>query len=218
MTALLNQERRRRAQEAQEEHRKRILEVANEVFAKYPFDQIELKTIARKSGLKHGMASLYFQSLPLLFLTLLKRKLGLWYDSVEEDMTRSDAPLAPDDAVALIIDALVGTPHLLRFLALSPVVLDSLEADTGDVYFLRRWQSERLERLAAVLEERCPTLDSGRGFAFLRRAEMLAGAVAPLHRPPTGLTVAAADPDLRKLHPDTRTELTVLLEPMFNVE
>ena len=94
MGKLIDRSKRERAQERRVLRKKRIIEVAQSIFARMPYVEVTLDAIGQSADVDRGVASMYFGSKEELFLLLLKKELEGWYEVLEGHFEEETESLA----------------------------------------------------------------------------------------------------------------------------
>ena len=163
MSALLNRERRAKAQETRRKRRGAILAAAADLFEKQPYDSVTLDTIGRRVGVAKGIASLHFHTKEELFLEVMRSELDEWFDAVELRIEGAAGPL-PE----ILAEELAARPTMTRLLC----VLHNITEQNVEILpaqnFLNRLR-DRTTALGRTIEQNHPAFPQGEGAIFLRR-------------------------------------------------
>jgi AcrR family transcriptional regulator len=188
MSALLNKEKRARAQKARRQRREEIIAAAAHLFERQPYSEMSLDIIGRRVGAAKGLASLHFPTREDLFLEVLKRWLAEWFDEIEQRLQDAAEPPDADALASLLAADLAGRPTLTRLVAvLHNAMEQNVEVMSAQDFV--DWIRERSLALARTIEERCAGFGPGDGPPFLRR---LAAVVVGLRQTasPSGMFAA----------------------------
>lgn len=205
MSALLDKKRIAQAKMARREKRRAILEAAGHMFARQPYEELDLDAIGRRAGVSKGIASLHFNTKEELFLEVLRGELGEWFEAIGKRL--SAAPPEDGEALAaMLVEEIERQSGLARLMtALHNVLEKSVEILPAQNFI--HWMRERTLSLGAVLEREVAGFEPGTGASFLRR---LAVVVIGLHQTTNLSGVFSAilqDDDMAELHADLNGEL-----------
>jgi AcrR family transcriptional regulator len=211
MAALVNRERRAKAQEIRRKRRSAILAAAAELFEKQSYESVNLDAIGRRVGVAKGIASLHFATKEELFLEVMKSQLDSWFDAVERKLQQADEPLERELLVELLTAELAGRPAMTRLLCVLRNVMEQNVEILPAQNFLSSLRDRTLS-LARTIEQQCASFQPGEGDAFMRR---LGAVVAGLRQPAALSGVFQAlveDDDMASLRAITNEELRILIE------
>jgi AcrR family transcriptional regulator len=188
MGKLIDPDRTRRAKQARDERAAAILAAAHQTFVRFSYSEVTLELIGRQAGVKQGQATLAYRSREELFLAVVTKQLGSWYDALESELGAGGGALSPEEIADLVAHGLAARPDLTRLLGSLHTALE-LHGDGLEVHRFYHWQRERLLGLAEAVARRAPGADRWDAFDALYRAHLTAAAVHPLSRPVGNLAV-----------------------------
>lgn len=213
MGKLLKKGAREAARKRERERRASILEAAAHTFIHTPYADVDLDAIGRRAGVPTGMTSAYVGTREELYLVVLRRSLDPWFEEVGERLAASERTLKRTALAGLVTGSLTAELDRVRLLGLLPTVLEHNVEPVPAMDFTR-WLRERVERLGASMEKRCPGLGPGEGVVLLLCLQVLFGGVL-LERNVSGMFAAAlqdAFPGLSGFDPvSAMTDLAVRL-------
>jgi AcrR family transcriptional regulator len=213
MSALLDKNRMARAKLARREKRRAILEAAAHMFARQPYEELDLDAIGRRAGVSKGIASLHFNTKEELFLELLRNELEGWFGDLEKRLSDSP-PENPEALTEMLAVDLEGRNLMTRLMTLLQSVLEKSVEILPAQNFIT-WIQDRTSSLGKVLERECAGFEPGAGATFLRR---LAVVVVGLHQTTNLSGVFAAvvqDDDMAELHADLGEELRSMIRAVM---
>lgn len=164
---------RARSGEAKQERRDAILETALGMYERDPrFAAFTMAALAKEAGLAKGTLYLYFRAKEELFLALLERLFGEWFDDVDGRLERGRAPWTGEAVAALLARSAAERPTLVRLLAIQGSILEENVEREAALAFKTRVM-ERTAATGAALEARLPWLGEGGGARLLVRLHAL---------------------------------------------
>ena len=159
-----------------------------------PYVEVTLDAIGQSADVDRGVASMYFGSKEELFLLLLKKQLGEWYESLEERFEDVSGSLAADELAEVLASSLVERSIMVRYLSLLPVVLEQ-NMEVMEVFSFQRWRLERMNRVARSLEKVSQSLGDGAGFRLLHLLQLVAAGLEPAANPKGSAAFDRGNPD-----------------------
>lgn len=215
MGRLIDQGRRRHAQEAKQRRMKRILEAAAYMVQRLPYSQVTMDSISQRAKVKKGIASMYFGSKEKLFMELASHELDRWFDQLEQRFEVSGAASEPGDVSRVFAEQIAEGGVFPRLLSLLSTVLDhNLEVEAV-VPFLRRLQAQ-MEEAGRNLASRCDRLSPEQGARLLRLLLTLMAGAHPFSNPIGVGLIAMADPSMAPLRVDLEKDLPELVAVFFD--
>jgi AcrR family transcriptional regulator len=209
MSALLDKNRIARAKMARREKRRAILEAAGHMFARQPYEELDLDAIGRRAGVSKGIASLHFNTKDELFLEVLRGELGEWFGAVERRLS-ADPPVDGEALAGMLVEELERRSGLARLMILLHNALEKSVEILPAQNFVH-WMRDRTLSLGEILEREVAGFGPGTGAPFLRR---LAVVVIGLHQTANLSGVFSAilqDDDMSELHADLDGELRSMI-------
>jgi AcrR family transcriptional regulator len=206
MGRLIDRDRKERAKKAKKVRIANILEEARRSFLKLPYVEITLDAIGRRSGVKKGIASMYFGSKEELYLKLLQEELEDWYDAIERGLEAQPARMSDRKVAGLLASSLAERKGMLRYLAQAAIVLEQ-NTEIMEAYRFHRWQRDRMVEVGNKLERRVAGMKDGDGLRLLHRIQLIAAGYQPYFDPRGSLAVNLIDPDFEDLRLDMEPEI-----------
>lgn len=200
------------------ERRQVLIDQAWGLFQSQPYEAISIIDVAQRAGLAKGTVYLYFRTKEALFLAVLIHQFSLWFDRVDAALTSADSPASGQIAqvVAVLTDALMHSPALVRLFAIVHVVLER-NIDYADALHFKQFLLGRVTGTGALLEDHLDYLAQGEGAQVLMRAYALVIGVQHMADPAPVVrevlhTEAELSPFLIDFQQEFSTLLTALLE------
>jgi len=202
---------RARKAEDKQERRVAILEVAREAFRKGSFPDVKMSEVAERSGLAKGTVFLYFPTKEALFLALLEEELGLWFEALDKELSRGEAPWTARHAAKVIAATVLAREELARLLMLLHVVLEqNVERDVALKF--KAMLLEHMGRTGQLLETRLPFLAAGQGGHFLLTLNGLVIGLKQMAEPGPVIREVLELPEMEPLRVDFAAELEGAVE------
>lgn len=176
-----------------ESRRDAIVEAAGEALDRGDYAAVRMQGVARAAGLAKGTVYLYFGSKEALFLALIERELGAWFDAVDAGL----AGAAAGDAavIEVLTSALAVQPRLPRLLAILHTVLEhNIDFDTA--YRFKAMLRRRCQETGAALEGALPRLPPGDGVTLILRMHALVIGLEHGARPAPVVSEVLARPEM----------------------
>jgi AcrR family transcriptional regulator len=192
--------------------REEILGAALRLFRRRRYEAITIAEVAKESRIAKGTVYLYYRTKEAIFLGLLGRALGHWFDALDRALAIEPSPANPasTEFIDWTLDSLAGRDAFLRLMAVMHSVLEqNLELETALQF--KRELAVRTARSGQALDSRLQ-LPAGSGVRLL--LQMLAMVIGLQHLATPDPRVAAAmarDPRLALFRIDFNTELRALL-------
>lgn len=207
--------RKRAVNAEQKEARKRtILQAGYDMFADLDYDDVNVASVARRSGIAKGTVYLYFNTKEELFLELCRDAFLRWYGAMEEGLKEERKPVSIPRVVALFADTLEADPEFLRLLAILHSRLEqNVEAET--LLAFRRDIRDGAVRLGNAMEEHLDFVNRGEGAVLVIRIQALIIGLQHMAAPPADIASDLDSGDLEifniNLGSALKETLTVLM-------
>jgi AcrR family transcriptional regulator len=212
MSALLDRNKRAQVRKARREKRRAILEAASHMFARQPYEELDLDAIGRRAGVSRGIASLHFNTKEELFLELLKGELAVWFDAMEE-LIQASPPKDGEALAKILAEDLRGRGKLTRLMTLLHNVLEK-SVEILPAHDFMHWMRDRTISLGQILERRCGGFGPGDGAPFLRRLAVVVVGIRQTSNLSGVFAAILQDDDMSGLHADFESELHELIRKM----
>lgn len=214
MGKLIDKRRREQAKLAKKERMLRIREEATRSFVKLPYVEITLDAVGQRAGVKKGVASMYFGTKEELFLELLREQLDGWYGELEQKLSAQRSRMSSSKSARLVANSLAERSVLVRFLSLAQVVLEqNMEIMSADRF--HRWQSDRMTKVGAALEQKSRELERGTGKRLLHLVQLMAAAYHGYSDPRGSLAFNLHDPDFADFRIDMSRDLETITHALM---
>lgn len=176
MGRLIDPDRRRRAREAREERKRRILSEADRSFVELPPAEVDLDVIGRRADVKAGIVSMYFGSREELYMAVLRRRLEAWREDLEKRLGRIGRPAGAGRVADDLAASLAACPELVRLLGVMGTMVEGC-GDLAAALGFSRWYREQLTAVAGTVAKRCRGLGRDEAARLVHRTHLLAGAL-----------------------------------------
>jgi AcrR family transcriptional regulator len=164
---------RARNQDDKNARRETILTAAIQLLAARPFAAVTMADVAQACGIAKGTLYLYFSTKEELFVAALERELERWSDALTQTLAGRDR-LDPRSFAHVLTEALLGSPELVRLLALYHPLLEQNVPANARTRF-EEVRRDRLDRVGTAIE-RTLQLRAGDGSKLVGRVHaFLAG-------------------------------------------
>lgn len=197
---------RARSGEAKEERREAILATALRMYERDPrFAAFTMAALAKEAGLAKGTLYLYFRTKEELFLALLERLFGEWFDDVDGRLARGKT-WSGDTVAALLAASAAERPTLVWLLAIQGSILEeNVDADAALAFKTR--VMGRTGETGAAIEARLAWLAEGGGARLLVRLHALVVGLWQMAEPAAVIRGVLDDPALAAARVDFAREL-----------
>jgi AcrR family transcriptional regulator len=195
---------RARRDENKQERREAVLAAALAVWNETTWSAFTMADVAERAGIVKGTVYLYYATKEALFLALLGRLMGQYFDAVDAKLAEGGR-WSPKRVARVLATELSGREALTRMLPLLGGVLEqNIEYDAALAF--KRVTLERFDRTAERMERRA-ALRRGDGMRVLLRASALLTGLANMAFPaPVIERVFENEPSLRVLRIDLSEE------------
>lgn len=185
--------------------REAILEAASRLLRERPSDEITVAAVAERAGLAKGTVYLYVRTREELFLALTQHRIDEWLDALDARLPKLRAGAGGDAVARILSETLAPRRELLTLLRdLHAVFERNVEPEA--VLGFKRALLARCVRTGGELE-RTVRLPAGEGTRALLRIHALVVGLWQMADASPAVARALADPGLRALRIDFRSEL-----------
>src|SRR5215213_2905584 len=185
---------RARSDEEKRERREAILGTALAMYERDPsFAAFTMAALAEEAGLAKGTPYLYFRTKEELFLALVGRLFGEWFDEVDARLERGRGAWTAERAAEVALASIRGRTTLARLLSILPAIVER-NVETG-----------------ARLEARLPFLAAGEGARLLVHLHALVIGVWQLAEPSPVIRRVMETPELAPARVDFEEDLRLLI-------
>ena len=200
--------------EQKAERREAILDAAADLFRERPIAAISIGEVAQRAGIAKGSVYRYFTTKEEIFLDLLVRDLGGWFEALTEALASEGGASSPARLAALIVESLRPREMMLRLLSLLfSDIEQNLSLDA--VRAFKRWLLERVGAAGAAIEAALPALPAGAGGRVVLRLNALVAGLWPMAHPAANTKKALSGPKMAPLRVDFYPELEAALGAML---
>lgn len=151
------------------ERRQQILQTAARLFETASYDKVSMLDVARLSGVAKGTVYLYYKTKEELFLALLDRAFGEWFDDLQQRLKAlpdGERLVRITAFAAILTGSLQQHSLLLRLLPILHTVLEHNIPYPAALEFKRHLR-EHLERTGEQIEGSFDFLRAGQGAELL---------------------------------------------------
>jgi AcrR family transcriptional regulator len=198
---------RARGPDQKAERSEAILEIAEQWIQREPFDAINMGDLARRLGLAKGTLYLYYATKEALFLAVLWRVFGRFFDRAEAALRAQ--PRTRSGVSDALLGALAATPSLRHLTAILHSVLEHNVSDeevAAFKHFLRR----RVGVLGTLIDQRL-RWPAGSGATLLLRFHVLLIGLHHVSNPSPAVERALSDEALGLFRIDFDGQLAEML-------
>ncbi|OLT16487.1 hypothetical protein BJF78_14495 [Pseudonocardia sp. CNS-139] len=191
--------------------RRAILDVAQDMLATTPVEEISLRALSRRAGLASSNVLRYFGSRETIFLEVVDRLWTRWLDDLQERLAGlGPAPDRPDVA-RTVAASLAAHPQFCELVSVQSSVLERNASVEDIVSFKRRALAHR-DRTASLVAGAVPGLGERAARELTSLTTTFVAGLWPLANPGPAVAAATATPDLAAAHVDFTTRLTRMLD------
>lgn len=206
--------RQARSAEQKEAKRDRILAAARGLFREHGYDDTDVASIARESGIAKGTVYLYFESKEEIFLELHRRAWGRWVAAMREGL---DDP-SLHHSIPKVVGVVTRTLDENRELTDTIIILHTrLEQNISEERALAFKEELRdgITELGRLMEDHLDFLRPGDGATLLVRTRaMIIGLSHLTHPSPVVADILSRD-DMRLFRVDLSRAVTEMLTVML---
>ena len=178
-----------------ETRRRTILAAALQLFREVPYAELRMADLAQRLGLGKGTLYLYFPTKEALFLSVLQREMGAWFDAATERLDATPSGTSAAAVAASLVEELLARPLLPGLQALLHGVLEQNVPRVEAMAFAKFLQSSVL-RVGERLERVLPELPRGQGAAYLIRFHALVMGTQLMSSRPPVVREAIQEPEM----------------------
>ncbi len=149
-----------------EARRDAILVAARALFMEAGFFDVNMATIAKRSGLAKGTVYLYFKTKEEIFLTLSTEEFENWLSEFDQALGKAGADLEIPDFLEILMGTLRERKVMQRLQPLLHLVLEK-NISYDQAFAFKQNLKERSEGTSRLVEHALPFLAEGQGIAVL---------------------------------------------------
>jgi AcrR family transcriptional regulator len=206
--------RRARSDEAKQERRDAILADALAMYEANPsFAAFTMSALAERAGLAKGTLYLYFRTKEEVFLAIVDRLFGAWFDEIDTALGEGGAWTA-DRAADALMQVTRRHTTLARLLSImGSIVEHNVPFETAAAF--KRGVYKRAADTGERLEARLAFLAAGQGARLLVWLHALVIGFWQLHEPSPTIQRILADPEMAMGRVDFEQDLGLLLRTLL---
>ncbi len=189
-----------------EARREAILAAARDLFLEAGFFDVNMASIAKRSGLAKGTVYLYFQTKEEIFLTLSTEEFENWLDMFDEELVKAGDNLEIKSFLDVLKRVLHQRDVMTRLISLLHLVLEK-NISFEEAFAFKMNLKERSEKTSELVEKALPFLDKGQGIEVLTTLHCLMVGFGQMSDPSPVLSKVLEHPDLAAFRVDLEERL-----------
>ena len=199
-----------------QERRQVILDAALARFQTSSYEAVSMAAVADAAGVAKGTVYLYFKTKEELFLALQTQAFEAWFGAVDDSLYATPGPLAVQQFVQIIDNALEANPQMVRLIAILHTTLEQ-NIDFAAALAFKQMLAEHVRQTGALLESCLPFLGAGAGAQLLLRLHALVIGLQHMAEPaPVVAQVLNEQPDLAFFQINFHEQFRVTLQTFLS--
>ena len=189
-----------------EARREAILSAARALFLEAGFFDVNMASIAKRSGLAKGTVYLYFQTKEEIFLTLSTEEFETWLDMFDKELIKAGSNLEIDAFLGVLQQVMHQRDVMKRLLSLLHLVLEK-NISYDEAFAFKMNLKERSAKTSELVEKALPFLERGQGIEVLTTLHCLIVGFGQMSDPSPVLARVLEHPELEAFRIDLEPRL-----------
>ncbi len=189
-----------------EARREAILKAARALFLESGFFDVNMASIAKRSGLAKGTVYLYFQTKEEIFLTLSTEEFENWLDMFDEELINAGDNLEIETFLVVLKRVMHQRDVMKRLVSLLHLVLEK-NISFEEAFAFKMNLKKRSEKTSELIEKALPFLKSGQGIDVLTTHHCLMVGFGQMSDPSPVLSKVLEHPELAAFRVDLEERL-----------